>query len=130
MKFLRSCVWSDASQCNVQGQNCIEMLQSGAFEKSAQKYNNKCMLQGRMEEECHGESFQLLVLVRCFTVKSYFIFRRTGEYCRIACFPQMKNDPKLFFNKTMLLSKLQRQPRNVLRTSTSGSCFDLVRVQI
>jgi len=34
----------------------------------------------------------------------------------------------LLFNKTMLLSKLQRQPISVLRTNPSGPCFGLVRV--
>jgi len=36
----------------------------------------------------------------------------------------------LFFNKTTLLSKLQGQPRSDLRTSPSGLCFSLIRVQI
>ena len=127
-------VWSDESifQLNTD-------LQRGVFEDLVRNtIVNASLPQLSMEEEVSwcGQPFQLLVLVSCFTVKSQSMLWNTGEYCRKACFPQLKScflkqkNQMLFFNKTMLLPTLQRPPKRGLRTSPSGSCFGPVRVQI
>ena len=130
-----------AELCGVMNQyfSCMLMLQRGVFEDLVRNtIVNASLPQLSMEEEVSwcGEPFQLLVLVSCFTVKSQLMLWNTGEYCRKACFPQLKscflkrNNQMLFFNKTMLLPTLQRPPKHGLRTSPSGSCFGPVRVQI
>ena len=60
---------------------------------SGEKYNSECISPLlSMEEKMSwcGKPFQLLVLVSCFTVKSQLMLWNTGEYCRKACFPQLK----------------------------------------
>ena len=127
-----------AEFCGVMNQDfsCMLMLQVEDLVRNTTV--NASLPQLSMEEEVSwcGKPFQLLVLVRCFTVKSKWMLWNTGEYCRKSCFPQLKscfqkrNNQMLFFNKTMLLPTLQRQPKRGLRTSPSDSCFGPARAQI
>jgi len=96
--------------------------------KSAEKYNNKCMsstVKQRGRDCGCVESLLAAALVSYSAVKSLLMLRR------MACSPQMKScylkrhDQMLFFNKTILLPKFQRQSRRGLRTSPSGSQFGL-----
>ena len=103
--------------------NC--MLQRGVFEDLMRNtIVNASLPQLNTEEEvsCYGE-------FSAASLKSQLMLWNIGEYCRKACFPQLKscflksNNQMLFFNKTMLLPTLQRPPKHGLRTSPSGLCF-------
>ena len=131
---MESFIQSGSAQlCGVMNQYFSCMLTSREVcLKSGEKYNNECisttvkhggkgvMVWGAFSAAGTGE------LLHCEKLMLW----NTGEYCRKACFPQLKiqkkrNNQTLFFNKTILLPTLQRPPKHGLRTSPSGSCFGL-----
>jgi len=81
--------------------------------ESGEKYNNNMHLyhSEAWRKRCHCVGSLFSCRYWWATVQSHLMLWSTGEYCRMACFPQLKsylkrNDQMLLFNKTMLLSKL------------------------
>ena len=126
-----------AELCRVMNQDFSCMLQRGVFWWSGEKYNSEC-ISTTVKHGGRGVmvwgAFSAAVTVELLHSEKLMLWN-TGEYCRKACFPQLKRcflkgNNQMLFSQTRQCSCPLQRPLNGLRTSPSGSFFDLARVQI